>query len=443
MNMLDYIDRYEEYLRQLPLLRGQSGGPVPVLGFCSDCDVVLKWDAERYNSLLDTWLKEFPSAVQGDVIRSMEDFVRFTAAYMLRGSGAMIEVETVDLCERIHRCFDSEYALGGTGAQAAAALGAVGMPSCVHLSDDSPEVCRQLDYEGVTLIVSGAERPAGSFASGNRPIYHIILQFDEGDVIRVEGKEHVIPHSNRIILVCDELVKLVPLRQDFLDYWADSAHAASSLVISGLDSILDLNIARERAEQLVKFLERFRAAHPKAVIYLEGAFYLTEEVKDLLFAALAPHVDVIGMNEEELIAYAGPLLEEPDSAEEILRALDLFHDQYPSGGLILHTRDFCMYRGRRIEGADLERGLTMGNLMSATRARIGRYGDRAECAETLALPLSPKGLRIREEVLERETAGAEDGLLCIVVPTRLMERPKYTIGLGDTFVAGVQTAFLG
>jgi ADP-dependent phosphofructokinase/glucokinase len=85
----------------------------------------------------------------------------------------------------------------------------------------------------------------------------------------------------------------------------------------------------------------------------------------------------------------------------------------------------------------------MGNLMSATRARIGRYGDRTECAETLSLPLSPKGLRIREEVLERETAGAEDDILCIVVPTRLMERPKYTIGLGDTVVAGVQTAFLG
>ena len=96
-----------------------------------------------------------------------------------------------------------------------------------------------------------------------------------------------------------------------------------------------------------------------------------------------------------------------------------------------------MYYGNELPNIDIEKGLTMGNLMSGTRARTGRYGDQKDCEETLSLPLSPTGLRFAQEVENISSSRS----ICLV-PSRYMEKPAYTIGLGDTFVAGVQMAFI-
>jgi ADP-dependent phosphofructokinase/glucokinase len=79
----------------------------------------------------------------------------------------------------------------------------------------------------------------------------------------------------------------------------------------------------------------------------------------------------------------------------------------------------------------------MGNLMACTRARTGRYGSYEDCQDSLACPLSETGLRFYEELGTMKLT--HDVRL---VPSRYMEKPKYTIGLGDTFVAGVQMAFV-
>ena len=75
--------------------------------------------------------------------------------------------------------------------------------------------------------------------------------------------------------------------------------------------------------------------------------------------------------------------------------------------------------------------------MSATRARIGHYGTQDECCKTLELELSDRGLQMYDAFAELPLRK-----FCCVVPTRYMEYPKYTIGLGDTFVAGVHTCFM-
>ena len=98
-----------------------------------------------------------------------------------------------------------------------------------------------------------------------------------------------------------------------------------------------------------------------------------------------------------------------------------------------------MYFGKPLEGVDVEQGLTLGNLMATTRARIGRYGRIDDCRETLALPLSRIGQSLVADFADLAAQNADQVL--VAVPSRYMERPRYTIGLGDTFTAGVQISF--
>ena len=86
---------------------------------------------------------------------------------------------------------------------------------------------------------------------------------------------------------------------------------------------------------------------------------------------------------------------------------------------------------------------SLGLLNSRELERMDRVSlERAkgileDCRETLACPLSETGLRFARELDSTSMKHS----VCLV-PSRYMEKPKYTIGLGDTFVAGVQCAFI-
>ena len=108
-------------------------------------------------------------------------------------------------------------------------------------------------------------------------------------------------------------------------------------------------------------------------------------------------------------------------------------------GIVLHTKDYALYYGDPLDGVDMEQGLTLGNLMASTRARIGRYGTPQDCADSLALPLSQRGMTFAEDFVA--LAAENEGQVLVAVPSRYIEHPRYTIGLGDTFTAGVQISF--
>jgi ADP-dependent phosphofructokinase/glucokinase len=120
-----------------------------------------------------------------------------------------------------------------------------------------------------------------------------------------------------------------------------------------------------------------------------------------------------------------------------LEGLEFLCQRYELNGIVLHTKDYAMYYGAAMGDVDVVKGLTMGNLMAGTRARIGKYGSYAECAALLQLPFSPIGLDFAEKLELMEPPR-----LTRLVPSRYMPHPKCTIGLGDTFVAGFMTSFI-
>ena len=106
-------------------------------------------------------------------------------------------------------------------------------------------------------------------------------------------------------------------------------------------------------------------------------------------------------------------------------------------GIILHTKDYSMYVGEKI-GYDITQGLMLGNLLATTKALFGFYGSFCHIEEVLSLPMSIKGLEHKGAI---DSHSWQDEV--ILVPTKYIENPTCTIGLGDSFVAGVQMCFNG
>ena len=435
-----YQDKYEEYLNQIPadIEVCKETGRRHVFGYTSNYDVVLKWDVDVYNQILKEFLKEEPSAKAGDTIDTMEDFARISSYCLMKGIGANFDITSVEVCEYLQSHFESEPALGGTCAQGAAALAALGFPMVAQLTDKCKEVCEMMNASDMRVVKGDRLVPIMEGASDEAPVYHMILQFSKDDRIFVHGKEYAVPLSNRLILFYDTIHKTVPIDQCFFDYWNEHAADISSYLAAGFDAVIDEQVMEERLDQLCSHFEAMRKKNPDFIFYLEGAYYMNPEVKEMLFKRLAPYANIVGTNEEELVAQNEKygVVTDITDIESVLKGIEAMMERYGIRGVVLHTKDYSMYYGEELKGIDIEKGLTIGNLMSGTRARIGKYGTQEECRESLSLGLSPTGLAFHDTLANRKTDKQ-----AVLVPSRYLEHPKYTIGLGDTFVSGVHTCF--
>ena len=430
-----YADTYKDYLSQLKndVQLHTSREEMFVFGYTSDLDVVLKWDEAALNAVLSKHLKENPTVRDREEIDSYASLARVMAYYMINGLGGEIDITNYEVCQYLENQFAHQYALGGTCAQGATALNAVGFPVVVHITDMSREVCAQMDHPGIQVVTSRGLRPIMQAATEELPVRHIILQYPKGAKIQVLGEEYTIPVSNRLIIDFDTVHKRLPLDPQFISFCEKNAKNIIAYSISGFNLIVDSEAMEKHADELCTHYNKIKKENPSCVIYLEGACYLNSEVKNLVFDKLAESVDILGMNEEELVDHTAKygVSTKIDDLDSVLSGLDFLLKTYPSKAIVMHTKDYAIYYGDEIRGINPEKGLTLGNLMSGTRARIGEYGTIADCEETLKIALSPKGVAFASKTKRIQS----DRKICLV-PSRYMERPKYTIGLGDTFMAG-------
>lgn len=440
---MDLRALYENALRQMEAdaVKCYETGKRLVLGYTSDLDVVLEWNGEAFARIADEFLREEPRYAPGDVIDSMEAFARIAMRFLADGAGGEIDITNPRVVDELEARFETVHALGGTCAQGAAALGSAGFPVTAYVTDRSRVVCELMDRPGMRLYADGRVAPLMESASGEPPVRHIVLQYPKDYALTARGKTYRAPVSNRLILDFDAVHKVLPIDPGFLTWCEENARNIYAYCISGFNAIQDPEIMRERLDRLTRHYAAFRARRADAVIYLEGAYYLNPELKHMAFETLARSIDILGMNEEELVEHAARFGLDTDKEDlnSILESLNCLLARYPVRGIVMHTKDYSMYCGERLPGADIEKGLALGNLLSATRARTGRYGTRGDCLETLrTIPLSPAGLKMASALKQSKL----DGRFVALAPTLYMEHPRFTIGLGDTFTAGMLTAFI-
>ncbi|MDF2510716.1 MAG: ADP-dependent phosphofructokinase/glucokinaselike protein [Herbinix sp.] len=480
---MPYLDKYKLYLEDLPqcLDTADKTGHYTVFGYTSDLDILMKWDIHKFNQMIADYLVDQPRTQEHDYICDVRSFARIVSYYVIHGLGGEINVTDIRVCEYLQSLFETYPALGGTCAQGAAALGALGVPLVAHITDRSNAVCEFMNYPKLSIFSKGELLPASRAASKEAPVCHMILQYNKGDIVLIGGEKYVIPVSNRLILDYDHIHSHLPVDPEFLIYCEQNADKFYSYNISGFNAITDLEVLKKRVAELKAHYFKFKGRNPDCRIYFEGAHYLNSACKDYVFLALSECIDILGMNGEELVDLCkeqGRMVNE-DNLESVLSGLELVRSAYPVKGIVMHTKDYSMYYGEKVEKANIEKGLTLGNLMSGTKARIGRYGSYQDCEESLELPLSPVGMKLAQELEELTvetkrvstsdferphgrkivSMGMENNFtsdiklpsgrmtdngnqfVCLV-PSRYMEHPVDTIGLGDTFVAGMQLGFL-
>jgi hypothetical protein len=303
--------------------------------------------------------------------------------------------------------------VGGTGAQAAWALDVLGAPTLMSLESRSPEqlgvlapgilVCR----EGRTIPVHEVPADAGA-----RPIRNEILEFPGGSGLVGEDArrpQRIILRSSPIHLERDE---------EFMAVQEERGPDAGAALLSGFNGLgLADTASVEWARRLLRVWQEFGPN----LRHLElGDTPRPGDLRSIV-VGLRGLSSSLGLSLSELPTLWGPTADVAAKALELAQALECPH-------IVVHA-DRWSLAVHQSHADEVVRRLMTGNLLASVRAAAGTpRGDVTP----------PSHAVYAEDVPDSGPLDKRWRVDC--VPAPFVARPASTIGLGDTFTAGLLLA---
>ena len=414
---------------------------MPAFGYSSNLDLLCDFHSDVLNKHLNKFLPRlsYVDIVRSDRIDTLDDLLKTIAFFCINGIGGEVDIGNIDL-EILGDLFDWKYGIGGTAAQASKALAAVNFSSIVHLTDNSKEVCDLLFSPYIYVVnKNGRIVHTNELNSYENAEIHYIFQFKKGETIKIGNEKILIPSSNRLILTKTTINNFLPFNKPFFEYIEKNANKIVSNLVSGFNTIVDEKLLIDRLDFVVKHIKKYKNRNPSGIVLFEDAHYHNFEIKKLCLKTILPHIDIFSLNDEE-IKYLLESFEFFGNTEDIIyiiQGAEFIKARFNiQKGIIVHSKDYSMYVGDLFD-INIERGLIYGNLLATSKAMFGEYGNKEKILEVLKLPNSNRGT-----IAENKVSKSNYCKRVVIVPTKYIEMPKYTIGLGDSFIAGFQITFL-
>ncbi len=304
--------------------------------------------------------------------------------------------------------------VGGTCAQAAWTFAELGIRSVIPLVDRSPAQLGVL-HPMIEVLDEGGPRPVG----GQRPdgaasgedaqpgSHHYILEYRRGDHIGGE----LIPRSSRVIVRFS--AEGIERDRRFLEQQRGLLPQLRGAVLSGMNAIAPGDEESWRFVEAV--LRVWETGAPD--VHCELADYDSMHRLRRVLGEFGPRVSSCGLSLSELAAAAG-------DARAPIAAARLVAERFDLPTLVVHADGWAFALHDQDEDV-MRRRLMTGNLLAANRAATGAPQPQ---------PTVPDGAAFPDDLPHTQRLGRRWRFTS--VPAPWLRRPRSTIGLGDTFVAG-------
>ncbi|ASJ11295.1 ADP-dependent glucokinase [Thermococcus sp. P6] len=367
-----------------------------------------------------------------------------------RGKAAELFVESCSVRFYMKRWGWDELRMGGQAGIMANLLGGVyGVPVVVH----APQISKlqgELFKDGPIYVpkVEGGKLTfvhPREFAGDEENCIHYIYEFPRG--FRVLGFEA--PRENRFIGSADDYNPHLYIRPEFREHFEEIGEKVELGIISGLQALTRENY-REAIEEVKRHLEIL--SERNVPVHLEFAFTPDETVRKALVDMLGSFHSV-GLNEVELAsvmdvmgerALSEKLLAE-DPVDPIAVTEAMLKLAEKTGIRRIHFHTYGYYLALTDYGGEFVRdALLFASLAAAAKAKLGDVRSIEDVVKAMDVPVNPKARGVEEKL--REEYGMEEGTALVnnhhlsFVPTKIVTRPKSTVGIGDTISS---SAFVG
>lgn len=384
-------------------------------------------------------------------INDLADFFAGLLYCMREGRGA----EWLIRSEGVHRYLRDKFLrraqsrMGGNAGIMANALADIGatavVPNVVSLSRCQQRLFSDRPSLSIPALEDGELKLKNPrrVRPGGEDLQHFIFEFERGKTVRVGDREVTSERENRFIATYDDRNLEMIIDPAFERCAETMIEEFNSALVSGFHLYTEQHQDKEGVRENIRQIRGWKERNPELFVHLElGDFYNEDLMRDILLD-LAPSLDSIGMNEEELAKLAGAFNGGEEPAHSLTPLLGQAKKCYGDLGvdrLCVHTREFSITLSRAAEPEREVKSLIRGANVAAHLALKGKVVGRRFSHE--GLHISEHGERQREALLEsggtRHLNGAyqrqEDHVVC-VNPSRITDSPVTNVGLGDTFTA--------
>ncbi|NJE03502.1 ADP-specific glucokinase [Thermococcus sp. MV11] len=435
-------------------VRGRIGKTGPVLlAYNTNIDAVKYLDSTDLERRVEDAGKENVLRYSEELperITSIEHLLGGILWSVRRGKAAELFVESCTVRFYMKRWGWDELRMGGQVGIMANLLGGVyGVPVIAHV----PQLSRLqagLFKEGpiyVPKVENGKLELVHpkEFEADEENCIHYIYEFPRGfKVFDFEA-----PRENRFIGAADDYNPNVYIRPEFREHFEEIAGRARLAIISGLQTLTARNY-RGPLEEMKRHLEIL--GENNVPVHLEFAFTADETVRKALVDVLGLFHSV-GLNEVELASIM-EVLGEKKLAEELLasdpvdpvavaEAMLRLAEKTGVRRIHFHTYGYYLaltdYKGEHVRDA-----LLFAALAAAAKAKLGDVPSINEVVDAMDVPVNGKASEVEKKLVEEygmSNGMAEvDNYQLVFVPTKIVERPKSTVGIGDTISS---SAFVG
>ena len=433
-----WVDRYEAALDRARLRIKYDKDRI-ACGFTNNVDLVVRMD----EALLERFIQEIPVSI--DLARQTradnpEDLVLAILQSVALGEGMDIPVADSATQDWLISRVDGRAQLGGSSAQVANTLSKLGVSTLAHLTGSSPEQISSFDRPDRLLVARNGEFRTVSdcVRPDDQTAWHVALEYTAGLRFTVDGVQHIAPADSRIIVSYDPLNAAFEIDQEFVALLTSNIATVRGVFLAGYSQVIDSTVMKRVMTASIDAIRTWRAGRADLNIHVEmGAMPHVHELAGVA-ESLALEVSSIGMNADEFrdLVIAWGLTPARNGAEMTL-LLETARHRLMTPRISVHTASFAM--SLTSGGTDRERdALLFGALVASTRARIGKCPVFADLEETLnVVGVHPKGLRLLSDLNSSTGFVERESGTIVVVPTLEVPEPKATVGLGDSFTAGV------
>jgi ADP-dependent phosphofructokinase/glucokinase len=314
--------------------------------------------------------------------------------------------------------------------------------------------------------------PEEAFKPGNGSKVNWILEYSKDLKVTCAGITFKVPRDNRLII--SSRPKWIRLDMDREIYeHLDSLFPIDGAVLSGYQMIKeeyeDGSTYKDYVENSVKVIEKLKSLNPDFRIHVELTSIQNRLIrKTILTDIVARHVHSLGLDTVEVANALNVLGYEELSYSVIQKGENGIMSLYQGAVQLMkdlelervHVHSLGFYicilaKGHPLTLKEHRDALLFSSVLAAAQALNGKIENLTEAEAGLEVPVSNEGLEDLDDFKLYCTGRRlcvpdefEYGYIygpdhdAILIPSKVVDRPKATVGIGDTISAGAFAAML-
>ena len=381
------------------------------LGFGNNIDYEIVWDSEVVQDLIIQYDIYDVDLSIDRIIHNERDLLVSILGFLKAGVGGERFVVSSSILERFSEKFNKKITLGGTSVRAAIAMRKLGYTSALHLVTMNEDVQRLLppDCPYVCNQTEDSLYP------------HLIVQFAKDTRVKANDIDICTEQANRIIYHNDLDNITMRLNDDFVEQISD----AKVLLISGFNAMQSETLLVDRLRVVSRFIDKLSR---DALVYYEEAGFYEPKFSQLIYHTLGKHIDVVGLNEDELQKYLNRKVDLLN-AFDVQASLEELQKLISVPTLVVHCNYWALAYG--VNASRFSEALRGGVSMATARFCYGDSFTKKHYEKVKRLPPNPEGARFAVAI--NKVLGKK---VCCVPVAQVEQLNATAVGLGDAFVGG-------